>query len=1761
MSGHQDWNHFVSVTAVNAEIGVESQDRRPAMQLRKPLLIDPEGRRLSLTKFFPVLRIDGQAGRQPFDACNEVFRKVITGQFLRVRFLPKRSLQGLPYKSRPGQASCAGFLFRAANVEPFPTGGFESKIPLMPTLRLLSLSLLATYVALAQPISFRGTLDRQTIILRHVRSACPTGTNTTNFLNEGPAFNTIQFPGGLSCEAFQVNNVSARWRFPSAPISGTIAGDTAATVSLSSSAADPISIAISGSAGWQGSPNEGAHSFYSDTRLNDFAGGACGIPANRVSNIVLFQPGTAPLDVSAECTMNQAGPLTIVPSSRRVENNRLVSFEAVLTLTALADLAHGNQFGQGGWRGGIYTVTVQAVYKFVSTVDLGIDHIEVVQVTQSATNEIPLVANKKTRIRIFGKLLSGGSEPIRGIPMRIRAFRGNTELPGSPAIFTPPNAGTWRNPPRDVTVHDYFAPDSWTSEGQFRVEAQINPNRDIDESNYENNTQSATVTFTAKPTLSIRYFPVCFDVPGYERACPSGSIAGYDSILKLIFPVAESRYSYLPLDIPEKVSTFLLDNDQRRDDFANFVNRMDAWAQARLDPYDQLVAWIPFGYAGNLLGRADAKFAGGTSRTSFNAEVSGDANLSALTLAHEVGHNYGLRHTRRDDSCGSADGNSDWPHIDSLIQEFGFSGSTTRIYRSAIYQDVMSYCSRQWIAPFHYLKLFNGDFIPGGRAASIQTPQAEAADLWIITGVVHRTVLQARIDPIFAVNSTQERLTGSTTGTFCIRVFGQTITNHCFSPSFRDPETSQETDQAAFLFRLLASAGVTRIALMRGEQELAVRVLSANAPTVQFLSPASGETWTDASPRPIRWQAADTDADALTYSLLYSSDNGATWLPIAVDLTTTEYSLNPALIKGGSQVLFRIAASDGFRTTLATAGPINVQQRPAIAADGQPVNLGSTAIGRTDRRIASLRNSGTGPLSITSITSSDPRFVLDLPALPISIPSGRTFPLGIFFTPAMATAASSTINVRSNATGQETFTFQVNATGADGRTAIAEISPAAVVFRPVAITQRASAAIAISNQSFVDMTARWSISGAAFRLESAPPFPVTIAQGEQRDITIIFESATAGTFTGALTFTTSDPARPTVTIPLTATAFDAAPQATGPRINSGGVVDAAQFQPVVSPGGIATIFGVELALAVQEAGTVPLPRILTGVRVLVNGIAAPIFFIAPGQINFQVPFEIASGTTAQVVVERNGVQTNTETVRVAEYAPAIFRNAATNEPIVTRYPSNDVITAQNPSLAGDVLIIYLTGIGGLTSTPATGDLTPGSPLPASRVQATVTLGGQPVTVLYAGLAPFFIGLAQLNIQLPATLPPGARLTLELRFGNSAAPPVILPVAFDAPAVPAISAQPAALAFGEVPVGQSRDLPLTIRNNGTAQLNVTAISGANPRYTLAGLAAPFSIAPSAAQAITVRFSPTAAGAQPGNLTITSNDPANPTVSITLTGNGVAATVQQPAIETTPAELAFATVTVGQPKDLMLTVRNTGTAPLNVTGITSSNPLFTITGASTATVGPAGQQNFTVRFSPTAAGDQTATLTIASNDPVRPSVTVRASGQGVAAGPQTLVLQVDDNTFERSIALSEGGDSYFINRLTPPSYPATLKSVRIYFSNQGLSPGDSFTLLSAAHPSGAAELGTPSFRSTNGRVSAQLQFNEFEVPAMTIQSGDFLVGFVVSSVSGMLPMAVDQTAPYRNRSYASINGTLFVPIGNFTVAGQGNFAIRAVVETGN
>jgi uncharacterized protein (TIGR03437 family) len=185
---------------------------------------------------------------------------------------------------------------------------------------------------------------------------------------------------------------------------------------------------------------------------------------------------------------------------------------------------------------------------------------------------------------------------------------------------------------------------------------------------------------------------------------------------------------------------------------------------------------------------------------------------------------------------------------------------------------------------------------------------------------------------------------------------------------------------------------------------------------------------------------------------------------------------------------------------------------------------------------------------------------------------------------------------------------------------------------------------------------------------------------------------------------------------------------------------------------------------------------MKGAKVLIAGIEAPLYYVSDGLIDIQVPNEVPLGTVS-VVVSLNGVESTPVNVQIAETSPGVFgypRTATDYDPVIVHLDAQ-LVTPSNPAKAGEFLLVFLTGVGELMGSPQTGNVAQLNPLPAALAPTTVTLGGAPVQTLFMGHTPGFIGLGQLNIKLPDTLPAGNKLPLRIRVGNGTAPDVFLAV--------------------------------------------------------------------------------------------------------------------------------------------------------------------------------------------------------------------------------------------------------------------------------------------------------------------------------------------------------------------------------------------------
>jgi len=293
-------------------------------------------------------------------------------------------------------------------------------------------------------------------------------------------------------------------------------------------------------------------------------------------------------------------------------------------------------------------------------------------------------------------------------------------------------------------------------------------------------------------------------------------------------------------------------------------------------------------------------------------------------------------------------------------------------------------------------------------------------------------------------------------------------------------------------------------------------------------------------------------------------------------------------------------------------------------------------------------------------------------------------------------------------------------------------------------------AIAVSNGGWLDVTPKTGTT------------PGTI------NVSVSAVGLAAGTYTGTVsvssTSATNSPQTVNVTLNVSTPVI--------PQVRS--VVNSASLAPsVASPGLIATIFGSDLGPATPVSAQVTaqgfIDTTLGGVRVLFDGIPAPILYASATQLNVVVPYEIAGRFSTRMRVETRNQTSSELELRVAETSPGVFTiNGSGSGQGAVLNQNGTVNGPGNPEQRGNVVVIYATGHGQTNPQGTTGRVLSGDDLRRVVASVIVRIGGRPAEVLYAGSAPGLVsGALQINARIATDAATGSNVPVEILVGGSA----------------------------------------------------------------------------------------------------------------------------------------------------------------------------------------------------------------------------------------------------------------------------------------------------------------------------------------------------------------------------------------------------------
>jgi len=216
----------------------------------------------------------------------------------------------------------------------------------------------------------------------------------------------------------------------------------------------------------------------------------------------------------------------------------------------------------------------------------------------------------------------------------------------------------------------------------------------------------------------------------------------------------------------------------------------------------------------------------------------------------------------------------------------------------------------------------------------------------------------------------------------------------------------------------------------------------------------------------------------------------------------------------------------------------------------------------------------------------------------------------------------------------------------------------------------------------------------------------------------------------------------------------------------------------ISPGGLVSIFGQQLADQPGQPNAAPFPTTLNGTQVLMGGTPLPLRYVGSGQINAQVPFTLGINTQQQLIVRKGNALSVPQDVAVAAAQPAVYTQdqSGTGPGVIVDGNTGALVTPGTPTRVGDVVVIYCNGLGAVNPAVPSGTPAPvGGPLSQTLNPLTVTIGGVAAQVNFAGLAPGYPDLYQVNAVVPSGVQSGNAVPVVLSIAGQTSPPVTMAV--------------------------------------------------------------------------------------------------------------------------------------------------------------------------------------------------------------------------------------------------------------------------------------------------------------------------------------------------------------------------------------------------
>jgi hypothetical protein len=633
-----------------------------------------------------------------------------------------------------------------------------------------------------------------------------------------------------------------------------------------------------------------------------------------------------------------------------------------------------------------------------------------------------------------------------------------------------------------------------------------------------------------------------------------------------------------------------------------------------------------------------------------------------------------------------------------------------------------------------------------------------------------------------------------------------------------------------------------------------------------------------------------------------------------------------------------------------------VATNSSLVANPGSLAFGNVSVGSSSPQTITLTNTGNTSATISAISASGTGFSATGLTVPLILAVNQSTTFTAQFAPTTVGAASGTITVTSTAT-DPTVSIALSGSGVQGNLTA---NPTSINFGSLLVGASGSVSVTLKNAGTASVTiSQGSASGTGFSITGLAA-PQTLTAGQSTSFTAKFSPTTAGSATGSISIVSNAPGSPLA-------------------IDLSGSGTASQPQLTINPASVA--FG-SASVGSTVSQTVTLSNPGTAALTVTQAVPSGTGFSMSGA---SMPMTINAGSSASF--------------------SAIFA------PTATGAVSGSISVVSNAPGSPAAIALTGTGIQGqVGATPSSANF--GSVAVGSSGSQTITLTNSgTASVAISQVSTSGTGFSMTGLAAPMTLAAGQSTSFTAKFSPTAAgsatgsisivsnatgSPLVIALSGSGTATqPQLTISPASVAFGSVSVGSSGSQTVTLTNAGNATLTVSQATSSGTGFSMSGASMPMTINAGSSASFSAIFAPTATGAVSGSISVVSNAPGSP-AAIALTGTGI-----QGQVGATPSSANFGSVAVGSSGSQTITLTNSGTASVAISQVSTSGTGFSMTGLAAPMTLAAGQStSFTAKFSPTAAGSATGSISIVSNATGSPLV-IALSGSGTATQPQLTI----------------------------------------------------------------------------------------------------------------------------------------------------------------